>query len=74
MKSTLDRSSHRRCFVKKGVLKNFANFAKHLCFPVKLTKFLGAPILKNIYERLLLHRGCGCDVDDVEEDKEKRIC
>ena len=27
----LFRSSHRRCFVKKGVLKNFANFTgKHL--------------------------------------------
>ena len=27
------RSSHRRCSVKKGVLKNFANFTgKHLCW------------------------------------------
>ena len=27
------RSSHRRCFVKIGVLKNFANFVrKHLCW------------------------------------------
>ena len=27
------RSNHRRCFVKKGVLRNFAKFTgKHLCF------------------------------------------
>ena len=34
------------------------NFIKkrlqHGCFPVKFAKFLRAPILKNIYERLLL--------------------
>ena len=29
----LFRSSHRRCCLKKGVLKNFANFAgKHMCW------------------------------------------
>ena len=29
----LSESSHRRCSVKKGVLKNFANFTgKHLCW------------------------------------------
>ena len=56
------RSSHWRCFVKKCVLENFANFAgKHLCwslllirlqslqqgcFSVKLAKFLRTLILK----------------------------
>ena len=61
-------------FCKKGILKNFANFTrKNLCFPVIFVKFLGAPILKNISERLLLHRGCGYHADDVEEDKDKRI-
>ena len=61
-------------FCKENVLKNFANFTgKHLCFSAKFGKFLGTPILKNICERLLLRRGCGCDVDDVEEDKDKRI-
>ena len=40
---------------------------------VKFRKFLGAPILKNICERLRLLRGCGSDVDDVEEGKDKRI-
>ena len=32
--------------IEKGLL--------HKCFPVKLEKFLGAPILTNICERLLL--------------------
>ena len=32
-------SSHRRCSVKKGVLKNFANFkGKHLCWSLFLIK------------------------------------
>ena len=33
-------------FIKKGL--------QHRCFPVKLTKFLRAPFLRNICERLLL--------------------
>ena len=53
-------------FYKKGVIQNFANFffprpeillkkrLWHRCFPVKFEKFLRTPILKNIYERLLL--------------------
>ena len=49
--------------LKKSVHKNFANFTeKHLCWSfflnktsVKFAKFLGTPLLKNIYERLLLH-------------------
>ena len=66
------RSSYQKCSLNKNVLKNFANFtAKHLCFPAKLGKFLGTPILKSICERLLLHRGCGSDADDVEKDKDK---
>ena len=33
------RSSHRRCFVKKGVLKNLANFTgKYLCWSLFLIK------------------------------------
>ena len=67
------RSSHWRCSVKKGLLKNLANFTgkhlfgvsfnkvpanqaynftkirlQHRCFPVKFSKFLRKPILKNI--------------------------
>ena len=43
--SAQNRSSHRRCSIKKGVLKNFAKFTgKHLCqsllsFPVNFAKF-----------------------------------
>ena len=32
---------------------------------MKFVKFLRTPTLKNICERQLLHRGCGCYVDDV---------
>ena len=58
--------SHRRCFVKKGVPKNFTNFTgKHLHWslfliklqtisPVKFVKFLRTSILKNICVWLLL--------------------
>ena len=51
------RSSHRRCFIKKAVLKNFAIFTgkllfkkrlEHWCFPLNIAKFLRTPILKNI--------------------------
>ena len=64
------RSSHRRCSVKKGVLRNFAKFTgKHLClrpatllkkrlwrrcFPVIFEKFLRTPFLQNTSWRLLL--------------------
>ena len=61
-------NSHRRCSVKKSVLRNFAIFTgKYLCaslylkffqqryFPVNVAKFLRTPILKNICERLLLN-------------------
>ena len=53
------RSSHWRCSVKEGVLKNFAcNFIKKRlqgrCFLAKLAKVLRTSIFKNICERLLL--------------------
>ena len=48
----------------------FFNFIEkrlqHSRFFVKFAKLLRAPVLKNIYERLFLRRGCGCDVDDTE--------
>ena len=56
------RSSHRRCYMKNPVLKNFAiftgklqacNFIKkrlqHRCFPGNIVKFLRTPILRNIF-------------------------
>ena len=64
------RSSHRRCSVKKGVLRNFTKFTgKHLrqrlffkacnfikkdCFPVNFAKFLRASFLHNTSGGLLL--------------------
>ena len=62
------RSSHRRCSVRKGVLRNFAKFAgKRLrpaallrkrfwyrCFPVSFAKCLRTPFLQNTSGWLLL--------------------
>ena len=57
----------------KGACLQPCNFIKkrlqHSCFPVKFAKFLRTSFLKNICERLLLHRGCGCDVDDVKRTR-----
>ena len=37
--NVLSRSSHRRCSVKKGILKNFTIFAgKHLCWSIFFDK------------------------------------
>ena len=53
--STIFRSSHRRCSIKKAVLINFAkSTGKHPCCILFLIK-LQASHLKNIQERLLLH-------------------
>ena len=52
-----NRSSHRRCSVKKDVLKNFLKKRlQHRSFPVKFAKFLKASILKNLCERLPLKK------------------
>ena len=41
-KKNRDRSSHQRCSVKKGVLRNFAKFAgKHLCQCLFFNKVAG---------------------------------
>ena len=40
------RNSHRRCSVKKGVLKNFAKFTgKHLCQSLFFNKVAGLRLL-----------------------------
>ena len=61
------RSSHQRCSVRKGVLRNFANFrGKHLCqvlsglwhrcIPVNFAKFLKTPFSQNTSGQLLLDK------------------
>ena len=53
----LSRSSHRSCFVRKGVLRNFAKFTRkqsHRCFPVNFAKLLRTPFLQSASGRLLL--------------------
>ena len=54
-------SSHRRCSVKKGVLKYFAKFTgKHLCQSFFFNNVAGlrTPFLQNTSERLLLYLLC----------------
>ena len=48
LKTTKERNSHRRCFIKKGVLKNFAKFTrKFLCPSLFYNKIAGlATLLK----------------------------
>ena len=63
------RSSHQRCSVRKGVLRNFTKFSgkhlcqslfllkkrlRHRCFPVSFVKFPRTPFLQNTSGRLLL--------------------
>ena len=56
----LIRSSHRRCFIKKDVLKNFTKFkGKHLCQSVFLNEVPGLSLqehlfLQNTVGRLIL--------------------
>ena len=54
------RSSHQRCSMKKGVLRNFTisqilqKRLWHRCFPVNFVKFLRTAFLQNTSGRLLL--------------------
>ena len=53
LRTAISRSSHRRCSVKKGVLRNFAKFiGKHLCQRTSERLLLYS---ENIQERLLLY-------------------
>ena len=46
-----NRSNHRRCSVRKGVLRNFAKFTgKHLCQSLLFNKIAGCRSLSNIYQ------------------------
>ena len=61
------RSSHQRCSVVKGSLRNFVKFTElrpatllqkrlwHMCFAVNFAKFLVTPFLQNTSGRLLLN-------------------
>ena len=63
----ISRSSHQRCPMRKGVLRNFAKFTrKHLCQnlflnkvaglnPVNFAKFLRKLFLQNTFGRLFLY-------------------
>ena len=56
-KTETARSSHRRCSMKKGVLKAFSKFiGKHLCQSLFVNKFAGLSL--QLYEK----RDCGADI------------
>ena len=49
------RSSHRRCSVEKGALKNFANFTGvYLCWSVFLIKFVKYFVKKRLQHMCFL--------------------
>ena len=51
------RSSHRRCSVKKGVLRNFAKFTgKHLCQGLLFNKVAGQARPATLLKKSLWHR------------------
>ena len=54
------RSSHQRCSVRKGVLRNFAKFTgKHLCQVVFYNKVAGPqPDPATLLQKRLWHRCC----------------
>ena len=55
----INRDSHRRFSIKRGVLQacNFIQKRlKHRCFPLNFAKFLRTLILKNICEQLLFYQ------------------
>ena len=71
--SKIPRSSHQRCSMKKGLLRNFTKFTgKHLCqilffnkvvfrcFRVNFVKFLRTPFLQNTSGRLLVNTYSRC--------------
>ena len=52
LKDLIDRSSHRKCSVRKGVLRNFAKFTeKHLCPGLFFNKVVGFSLSKNTFSQ-----------------------
>ena len=52
----IDRSSHRRCSVRKGVLRNYAEFTgKHLCQTLFSNKVAGLSPA-TLFKKRLWHR------------------
>ena len=55
-RSSVDRGSHQRCSMKKGVLRNFIKFTgKHLCQSLFFNKVAGLR-LSTLLKKRLLHR------------------
>ena len=60
MAPSINRSSHRRCSIRKGLLRNFVKFTSarvwHRFFPVNFAKCLRIPFQQNTSGRLLLNK------------------
>ena len=66
-KASTQRSSHRRCSMKKGVLKNFAKFTgKHLCQILFFNKVAGLRPQRRLQPWWLFGRWLLCFVFQVE--------
>ena len=61
---TFDKSSCRRCSVKKGAFKNFAKFiGKNLCQSLFFTKLVG--VARNFYKKETLAQVFSCELCEI---------
>ena len=64
---TLSKSSHQRCSVEKGVLRNFAKFTgKHLCQSLFFNKVAGAAC--NFIKQEILAQVFSCEFCEISEN------
>ena len=87
--STVNRSSYKKCSIRKSVLKNFAKFTGklmclrpailfkkrlwHRCLPVNFEKLLIKLILKNICQWQLLYKRFHGSFPKPSEQLQRRI-
>ena len=66
----VDRSSHRRCSVKKGVLRNLAKFTgKHLCQRLFFNKVAGLrPKVCNFIKKESLAKVLSCEFCEISKE------
>ena len=64
--SSIYGSSHRRCSVKKGVLKNFANFTgKHLFWSLFLIKLQASGLGLQLYQKETPKKAFSCEICEI---------
>ena len=63
-------SSHRTCFFKKGVLKNFTKFTwKHMCQSFYLNKAALRPEACNVIKKLTLAQAFSCKFCEISKNR-----